>query len=202
MALEWEAATRVAFRLARAFDRMERDPQERLLTRIVTPVAKYWLCKRMVPMATEAMECLGGSGYVEEGPIARLYREAPLNGIWEGSGNVICLDVLRSFEKAPDVLEAFFAEVAEPARAEPRLDRFLVHLKKDLAERATLEVRARRIVERLALALQAAGMIRHSDASASDLFCASRLGGDWGHAFGTLPAHKGLAALVDRACPT
>jgi putative acyl-CoA dehydrogenase len=201
LALESEAATLTAFRLARAFDRAAASPHERLLTRIVTPVAKYWLCKRIVPMATEAMECLGGSGYVEEGPLARLYRESPLNGIWEGSGNVICLDVLRALDKEPAALDALLAEVGEAARAEPRLARLLEDAKRELADRSMVEARARRIVEKLALSLQAALMIRHSAPAAADLFCASRLAGDAGRTFGTLPAHAQFGALVGRTLP-
>jgi len=198
MALEWEAATLVAFRLAGAFDRLHDDANERLLTRILTPVAKYWLCKRMTPMATEAMECLGGSGYVEEGPIARLYREAPLNGIWEGSGNVICLDVLRVLEKDPQALDALMAELAPASAAEPRLARFVAGIRDDLADRASLEVRARRVVEKLALATGAALLVRHGAPAAADAFCASRLAADWGHAFGTLPAGVDLRPILDR----
>jgi putative acyl-CoA dehydrogenase len=201
LALEWEAAVLTAFRLARAFDRAAASPHERLLTRIVTPVAKYWLCKRIVPMATEAMECLGGSGYVEEGPLARLYRESPLNGIWEGSGNVICLDVLRALEKEPAALDALLAEVGEAARAEPRLARFLEDAKRELVDRSAVEARARRTVEKLALSLQAALMIRHADPAAADLFCASRLAGDSGRTFGTLPAHAQFGALIERTLP-
>jgi putative acyl-CoA dehydrogenase len=201
LALEWEAATLTAFRLAHAFDAMSGSAHERLVTRIVTPVAKYWLCKRIVPMATEALECLGGSGYVEEGPLARLYREAPLNGIWEGSGNVICLDVLRAVKKEPAALDALLSEVGEAAHAEPRLARFLEDVKRELADHDAVEARARRIVEKLALALQAASMIRHAAPAAADLFCASRLSGEWGRAFGTLPAQCALDALVERALP-
>jgi putative acyl-CoA dehydrogenase len=201
MALEWEAATLLAFRLARAFDRMHVDAHERLLTRIVTPVAKYWLCKRIVPLVTEAMECLGGSGYVEEGPIARLYREAPLNGIWEGSGNVICLDVLRAIEREPAALDALLTEIGEAEHAEPRLACFVAGLQNELGEHATLETRARRIVEKLALALQAASMIRHASPQAADLFCASRLDREWGDMFGTLPPRGKFPALLERAVP-
>src|SRR5258708_33085412 len=111
LALETEAAVVIVFRIARAFDRSGEDERERLLMRLMTPIAKYWLCKRLPPLVVEAMECLGGNGYVEEAPLARLYREAPLNGIWEGSGNVICLDVLRSIQKEPASLDVLLEEV-------------------------------------------------------------------------------------------
>ncbi|MCL4802372.1 MAG: acyl-CoA dehydrogenase family protein [Burkholderiales bacterium] len=200
LALEWEAATLLAFRLARAFDR-QADERERLLARIVTPVAKYWACKRINAFAVEAMECLGGSGYVEESPLARLYREAPVNGIWEGSGNVISLDVLRSIEKEPGCVDAFFAELADAAAVEPRLARLADALKAELADVGTLEVRARRVVEEMAVAMQAALMARHAAPAAADAFIATRLEGDWGACFGTLPARVDCGYLLDRARP-
>ena len=199
LALECEAATLLAFRLARAFDKGREDESERQLARIVTPVAKYWVCKRVNALAVEAMECLGGSGYVEESPLARLYREAPVNGIWEGSGNVISLDVLRSMAREPASVEAFFAELADAASAEPKLARVAEALKSELADTATLEVRARRVVEEMAIALQAALMVRHAPGSVADAFIATRLEGDWGTCFGTLPASVDSAALIRRA---
>jgi len=200
LALEWEAATLLALRLARAFDR-QADERERLLARIVTPVAKYWACKRINAFAVEAMECLGGGGYVEESPLARLYREAPVNGIWEGSGNVISLDVLRSIEKEPGCVDAFFAELADAAAVEPRLARLADALKAELADAGTLEVRARRVVEEMAVAMQAALMARHAAPAAADAFIATRLEGDWGACFGTLPARVDCGYLLDRARP-
>jgi putative acyl-CoA dehydrogenase len=200
LALEWEAATLLAFRLARAFDRPA-DERERLLARVLTPVAKYWVCKRINAFAVEAMECLGGSGYVEESPLARLYREAPVNGIWEGSGNVISLDVLRSIQKEPACVDAFFAEIVDEAAGEPRLARLVDALKAELADAGTLEVRARRIVEEMAVAVQAALMARHAAPAAADAFIATRLEGDWGACFGTLPARIDCGYLLDRARP-
>jgi putative acyl-CoA dehydrogenase len=200
LALEWEAATLLAFRLARAFDRPA-DERERLLARILTPVAKYWVCKRINAFAVEAMECLGGSGYVEESPLARLYREAPVNGIWEGSGNVISLDVLRSMQKEPACVDAFFAELADAAAGEPRLARLVDALKAELADAGTLEVRARRVVEEMAVAMQAALMVRHAAPAAADAFFATRFEGDWGACFGTLPARVDCGYLLDRARP-
>ncbi|MCU0897401.1 MAG: DNA alkylation response protein, partial [Burkholderiales bacterium] len=199
LALEWEAATLTAFRLARAFDRQAADRHEQLVCRLGVPVAKYWLCKRMPAVAVEAMECLGGNGYVEEGALARLYREAPVNGIWEGSGNVICLDVLRAMEKSPEALDALLADIEPAAKAEPRLGRFVAEFRRDLDDRATLEVRARRVVEKLALALQASLMVQHAAPEAADAFCAARLEARSGAVFGTLPAAANLDAILRRA---
>lgn len=198
LALEWEAATLLALRLARAFDAGKEDERERHFARIVTPVAKYWVCKRINALAVEAMECLGGGGYVEESPLARLYREAPVNGIWEGSGNVISLDVLRSVAREPASVEAFFAELADAASSEPKLASVAEALKSELADTATLEIRARRIVEEMAIALQAALMVRHAPSAVAGAFIATRLEGDWGTCFGTLPASVDSAALVRR----
>lgn len=195
LALESEAALLVAFRLAQAFDAAATDGHERGLQRALTPIAKYWLCKRMTPVATEAMECLGGNGYVEEGPLARLWREAPLNGIWEGSANVICLDALRALDRSEGALAALEREIA----AEPRAAARLAQAKAMLADRATAEANARAIVESLALCVQAALMRRHSDGIAADAFCASRLEAPGGE-LGTLHAGAAqLAALAARA---
>ncbi|MCG6874522.1 MAG: acyl-CoA dehydrogenase family protein [Betaproteobacteria bacterium] len=198
LALEWEAATLLALRLARAFDAGKEDERERQFARIVTPVAKYWVCKRINALAVEAMECLGGSGYVEESPLARLYREAPVNGIWEGSGNVISLDVLRSIAREPASVDAFFAELADAASDEPKLARVAEALRSELADTATLEVRARRVVEEMAVALQAALMVRHAPSAVAGAFIATRLEGDWGACFGTLPAGTDCAAILGR----
>jgi putative acyl-CoA dehydrogenase len=198
LALESEAATLLAFRLAEAFDRGAADANERLLARIMTPVAKYWLCKRNPVFTTEAMECLGGNGFVEDGPFGRLFRESPLNGIWEGSGNVICLDVLRSVEREPESLAALLREIGAAAAGNAHLKAALARLQKEFDDRANLESRARRLVELAATALQASLMLRHSDARAADAFCASRLGNDWGRVLGTLPAGTGCAALAER----
>jgi putative acyl-CoA dehydrogenase len=198
LALESEAATLTAFRLAQAFDRGAKDANERLLARIMTPVAKYWLCKRNPPFTAEAMECLGGNGFVEDGPFGRLFRESPLNGIWEGSGNVICLDVLRSVEREPESLAALLAEIRAAAPENALLKAALGKLEREFADRTNLESRARRLVELAATALQASLMLRHADARAADAFCATRLGGDWGHVFGTLPAGVDAVALAGR----
>jgi putative acyl-CoA dehydrogenase len=195
LALETEAALLVAFRLAAAFDASGANEGERDLQRILTPVAKYWLCKRMTPVATEAMECLGGNGYVEDGPLARLYREAPLNGIWEGSANVICLDALRAIARSPRALEALRAEVE--AGREPRAVALADRATQMLRAGEAAERNARAIVEALALAVQASLMKRHSDAHAAEAFCRSRLAG--AHGFGTLDSEIDTAALMRRA---
>jgi putative acyl-CoA dehydrogenase len=196
LALESEAATLLAFRLARAFDAAVKDERERSLMRLMTPVAKYWLCKRNPALAVEAMECLGGNGYVEEAPLARLYREAPVNGIWEGSGNVICLDVLRSIKREPDSVDALLAEIAS---AGARFKLLVDGIARDLKNAESVERRARRVVEMLAIALQASLMVRHSTGEAAEAFLASRLDGDWGRSFGTLPATSDCAGILKRA---
>jgi len=195
LALETEAAALLAFRLARAFDRSGDDEIERRLVRLMTPIAKYWLCKRLPPLVLEAMECLGGNGYVEEAPLARLYREAPLNGIWEGSGNVICLDVLRSLQKEPESMQALLGEID---LGDERLREPIRRVSALLRDPAQAEPQSRRIVESLALALQASLMVRHASRHAADAFCASRLDGDWGRAFGTLPAAVRCGELAER----
>jgi putative acyl-CoA dehydrogenase len=195
LALEAEAALLLAFRLAAAFDAASSDAHERELQRALTPIAKYWLCKRMTPVATEAMECLGGNGYVEEGPLARLWREAPLNGIWEGSANVICLDALRALDRSEGALAALEREIAVEPRARARL----AEAKAMLADRATAEANARAIAESLALCVQASLMRRYSDALAADAFCASRLEAPGGE-LGTLRMGAAdLGALAARA---
>jgi putative acyl-CoA dehydrogenase len=195
LALEAEAALLVALRLAAAFDASAASASERALQRILTPVAKYWLCRRMTPVAVEAMECLGGNGYVEESALARLYREAPLNGIWEGSANVICLDALRAIERSPDALEALGAEVA--AAHDPRATRAFERATKVLSDRAHAEAQARVVVEALALAAQAALMRRYSTHTAAEAFGAARLDAP-GHAFGMLGKGTDAASLLAR----
>jgi putative acyl-CoA dehydrogenase len=203
LAVESEAATTVMLRLARAYDAGAgaTDSQEASFRRLATAVAKYWVCKRQPVMVAESLECLGGNGYVEESIMPRLFRESPLNGIWEGSGNVICLDVLRAMVKEPQSLEAFRAEVALAAGADARLDRAVTALDAELADLDGIESRARRIVERMALVLQGSLLVRHGDPDVAAAFCASRLGADWGVAFGTLPRGLRLDAVVERARP-
>jgi putative acyl-CoA dehydrogenase len=147
------------------------------------------------------MECHGGNGYVEESGMPRIYREAPLNSIWEGSGNVNALDVLRALSKSPEALEGFFAEVDQAAGADARLDDFVTRLRGEFADTEAIETRARRVVERMALALQGSLLVRHSPGAVADAFCASRLAGDGGLAFGTLPAGVDMRAIVERNMP-
>jgi putative acyl-CoA dehydrogenase len=200
LALEVEAATLLAFRLARAVDDEQAgDPAAALLVRIGTPVAKYFNCKRAVGVVHEALECHGGNGFIEEGPMARLYREAPLNGIWEGSGNVIALDVLRAASRSPQSVPAFLDEVRLAKGGDRRLDRMVAGIEAELAAPEEHEARARRIAERMAIALQASLVIRHSPSAVADAFCATRLGGDGGTAYGSLPAGLDQRAIVERA---
>ncbi len=206
LAVESEAATTVMLRLAGATDRAARgDEQEAAFRRIALAVTKYWVCKRVPVHAAEALECFGGNGYVEDSGLPRLYREAPLQSIWEGSGNVAALDALRALArgtaKGAQAVEAYFAEVGLAAGADPRLDQAVKRLQAELADPAQAELRARRIVEQLATVLQGALLVRHGDPAVADAFTASRLGGDWGHAFGTLPAGVDTAAIVKRATP-
>ena len=198
LALESEASTLLAFRLARAFDRAASEGHEREIMRILTPIAKYWHCKRVTPFMVEAMECFGGNGYVEEGPMGRLYREAPLNGIWEGSGNVICLDVLRSMQKSPQAVEALLSEIAEATAGDTRVAASLTTVRAALAEPATLEAAARNVVERLALAMQAALFRRDSTSVAAEAFVASRIGNAGGYALGTLPPGTDFKHIIER----
>lgn len=202
LAVESEAATAAALRLARAYDADPADEHESALARLVTPVVKYWTCKRAPQHAAEALECLGGAGFVEESGMPRLFRQSPVNGVWEGSGNVICLDVLRALARAPETLDAYWAEVEQACGADPRFDRAVVELRRELGDELTdLEARARRLVEQMALVFQGSLLLRHAPAAVSDAFCASRLAGDKGHAFGTLPAGLDLRSIVDRARP-
>jgi putative acyl-CoA dehydrogenase len=200
LAIESEAATISAMRLARAYDEgISGDESAQEFKRLANAVLKYWICKRAPMHAGEALECLGGNGYVEESGMPRLYREAPLNSIWEGSGNVQCLDVLRAMTRKPAAVEAFAAEVGEGAVAEPRLHEFGRRLRDDLAsDPETLESRARNLVERMALALQASLLVRYGDPAVADAFCASRLDGDSGRAFGTLPAGTDFQRIIQR----
>jgi putative acyl-CoA dehydrogenase len=201
VALESEAATATMTRLARAYDEGAGDENARRFARLATAVCKYWVCKRTPPTVAEALECLGGNGYVEESVLPRLYREAPLNSIWEGSGNVMCLDVLRAMGRSPESVTLFFDEIAAARGADRRLDSFAAELQRELADFDAVETRARRVVERMALAFQASLLVRHSVNAVADAFCGSRLGGDGGLAFGTLPRGTDFARIVHRARP-
>ncbi|MFE0138559.1 acyl-CoA dehydrogenase family protein [Streptomyces sp. NPDC059037] len=199
LALESEAATTLALRLAAAYD--DGSEQERAFLRIAVPAAKYWVTKRCTPHAVEALEVLGGNGYVEESGMPRLLRESPLNSIWEGSGNVQALDVLRALQREPMALNAFLQEVGSARGADYRLDGAIKGLLTELADLEGVEARARRLVERMATVLQGSLLVRYAPPEVADAFCASRLGGDWGAAFGTLPHTLDLAAVVERAAP-
>jgi putative acyl-CoA dehydrogenase len=199
LALESEAALALMLRVARAFDESARDEQAARFARIATGVGKYWICKRTPVMVNEAQECLGGAGYVEEHILPRLYREAPLNSIWEGSGNIQCLDVLRAMSREPGAVEAYLAEL-EPARgAHALFDAALADLEDELARRDGLETRARRVVEKMAVTLQAALLLRAGNRTVADAFCVARLGADRGRAFGTLPEGIDCSALIERS---
>jgi putative acyl-CoA dehydrogenase len=200
LCVESEAATISALRLARAYDEaIAGDTEAQNLKRIANAVLKYWICKRAPMHAGESLECLGGNGYVEESGMPRLFRESPLNSIWEGSGNVQCLDVLRAMIKSPAALDAFFAEVEEGAVSEPRLANYATSLREEIpGDLETIETRARRVVEKMALALQASLLVRYGDEAVADAFCASRLSGDWGQAFGTLPAGSDFGRIITR----
>lgn len=198
LGLEAEAAITLMMRIARAFDDAPQDPQSAAFARIATAVAKFWVCKRTPGQVYEAMECMGGPGYIEESPMPRLYREAPVNSIWEGSGNVICLDVLRAMHKEPDSAIAFLAEVDKGRGLDGRLDKAIDGLKRELANHADAEARARRVVERMALALQGSLMARHAPPVVAEAFLATRLGGDGGASYGTLPPSVDVETLIAR----
>jgi putative acyl-CoA dehydrogenase len=200
LAVESEAATLFMIRLAGSFDRRSSDPLERAFCRVATAIAKYWLCKRAPVHVNEALECLGGNGYVEESILPRLYREAPLYSIWEGSGNVICLDVLRALARDPEAGEALIQEVESGRGSDPRLDAYLAAVKSDLAlhlkKNGEGESQARRLTEQLALALEAILLVRHSPPAFAEAFVGSRLSGDHGYTFGTLAAGVDIDAIL------
>jgi putative acyl-CoA dehydrogenase len=201
LCLESEAATTLAIRLARAFDFSRKDAREQKFARIATAIAKYWITKRAPVVVAEGLECLGGNGYVEESPLPRLYRDAPLNSLWEGAGNVQCLDVLRLLQKDPSTVEALHQEIGSATGANSIFDRFVGALlsKKEIGTNA--EFGARWLVEKMALALQAAALIRSGNQAIADLFCAARLTENLGLGFGTLQSNDGVALLLERARP-
>jgi putative acyl-CoA dehydrogenase len=203
LAVESEATTILTMRLAGAFDRAAGNSEEAHFKRIGVAIAKFWTCKRAIAVVAEALECHGGNGYVEESILPRLYREAPLNSIWEGSGNVNALDVLRAMRREPESVSAFFAEV-ERAPRDPRLESAVSALRRELGDTTEIEGRARRIVERMAVILEASLLLRHGDPVVADLFCASRLDGDWGLTFGSLNSRAGgadLRSVIERHRP-
>jgi putative acyl-CoA dehydrogenase len=200
LCIESEAATILMMRLAGAFDRMA-DPAEMHFRRIALAIGKYWTCKRAVAVAAEALECHGGNGYVEESIMPRLFREAPLNSIWEGSGNVNALDVVRAMNREPESLAAFLDVVDGDRGSDPRLDRSVDALRARLADPAPAEADARRLVEQMAAALQGWLLVRYGDPHVAEAFSVSRLGGDWGHSFGTLPRGLRLSSIIERHRP-
>jgi putative acyl-CoA dehydrogenase len=201
LALETEGSLALTMRIARALDQRAEDPHEELMVRLGTAVGKYWICKRTPQHAYEAMECIGGSGVMEDSPFPRLFRESPVNAIWEGSGNVQCLDVLRAMQKTPEVVEAFFAELARAQGASPMLDRSVAGLQQALGDPDQIEYRARDIVDRMALALQAALLLQHAPTAVAEAFCTSRLGSVGTHQYGALPRGVDVQALIERAMP-
>ena len=200
LTVESEAATTVALRLAGATDRaVGGDEQEAAFRRLALAATKYWVCKQAPAHAAEALECLGGNGYVEESGMPRLYREAPLGSIWEGSGNVAALDALRALTRQPETAEAFFAELDRAAGADRRLDEAIARLRKEAADPSVAA--ARRLAEAMAVTLQAALLVRHGNPAVADAFAASRLAGDRGHAYGTLPSGVRAHEIIARAAP-
>ena len=200
LCVEYEAAVALALRLARSFDEAANDETQRRFSRVATAIGKYWITKRAVAVVAEALECLGGNGYVEEAPLARLYRDVPLNSIWEGSGNVQCLDVLRAMRKEPETASALFAELDGATGIDGRYDKLLAQIEVELSDKSKGEVRARRIVESLGVALEASLLLKHGHTAVKEAFCSSRLE-DRHLAFGTLAPKNDLDAIIERARP-
>ena len=200
LAIESEAATTLMLRMARTMDHQD-DEHERLLSRIATPVGKYWICKRTPHHAYETMEVIGGSGVMETHITARLFRESPINAIWEGSGNVQCLDILRAIEKQPEVLDAYFVELGLSQGANEHLDRFIHQLQRQMQDTQALQYRARQLADGMALALQGALLVQHAPAYVADAFCAGRLVNRSSLSTGTLPTGLDCAAIIERAQP-
>jgi putative acyl-CoA dehydrogenase len=200
LAVESEAATALGLRLAAAVDRAH-DPHEAAFRRIALPLAKFWVCKRTPAMVAEALECLGGNGYVEESGMPLLFRESPLNSVWEGSGNVNALDVLRALSREPEALNAWIVEVGRARGEDDRLDRAVDGVLEQLADTSELELRARRLAGQMAAVLQGALLVQHAPAPVADAFCASRLGNEFGGTMGTLPRGIDLRSIVDRTTP-
>jgi putative acyl-CoA dehydrogenase len=200
LALESEGSLALTMRVARALD-SRADASEDLLVRVLTSVGKYWICKRTPNLTYEAMECIGGSGVMEDSPLARLFRESPVNAIWEGSGNVQCLDVLRVLRKAPAAIDAFFSELALARGGNAHLDHAVAGLRRDFGHPEDIEYRARGLVDKMALALQASLLVRHAPTYVADAFCVSRLSGTGQHNFGALNRSADCAAIIERATP-
>ena len=204
LCIESEAATALAMRLARCYDEVAaqgEDGEAQLFKRLAAAVGKYWVCKRAPNHAFESLECLGGNGYVEESGMPRLYREAPLASIWEGSGNVMSLDVLRALSRSPQSLEVFLAELEQARGADRRLDVHLDGLRGEFSDLQDIESRARRVVEKMALGLQGSLLVRHAPPAVADAFCAARLDRDAGLEYGTLPAGTDFETIIERSRP-
>jgi putative acyl-CoA dehydrogenase len=199
LAIDSEASTLLAFRVARAVDAMQGSEAERHLARVATPLAKFWNCKRAPAFVVEALECHGGNGFIEENPMARLYREAPLNAIWEGTSNMMCMDVLRSLRRDAATSEVFMAEVMRAKGADRHLDRWLDRLGTEMARPRNDDGHARRLCNAMAYALQASELHQHTSPEVFETFCRSRLQGDWGYVFGTLDSTPELKGIVERA---
>jgi putative acyl-CoA dehydrogenase len=199
LAIDSEASTLMAFRVAAATDAMETSEQERHLARVATPLAKFWNCKRAAAFVVEALECHGGNGFIEENPMARLYREAPLNAIWEGTSNMMCMDVLRAFQREPRTKDAFMAEVGSARGTNRALDRWLDRLGDEVAKPRNDDGHGRRLANLMAYALQANELAKYAEMSVFETFCRSRLDADWGYVFGTLESTPDLAGIVKRA---
>ncbi len=200
LALEAEAAVALTMRIGRALDTRASDHENHLI-RIGTAIGKYWICKRSPGVAYEAMECIGGSGVMEDGPMPRLFRESPVNAIWEGSGNVQCLDVLRAMQRTPETLDAWFAEVGAAGGGHAALDRHIAALRDDMRVTDDFESRARNLVDRLAVGLQASLLVRHAPNAVADAFCRSRIDSRGAHQYGALPADADFETIISRARP-
>ena len=199
LALESEASMQIMFRVARAFDRQKEDESEAAFARLCVTIAKYWVCKRTPRAVYEAMECHGGAGYVEESPLPRLLREAPLNSIWEGSGNVMCLDVLRAMQREPECVEAVMNELLKTRGAHDLYDAALGRIRAELSDTDHVQLRARSLTELLAVTMQSSLMLQHAPAPVATAFVESRLGAHRGHEYGTLPAGAALDLIISRA---
>ena len=199
LCLESEASTALVLRLARSFDESGYSIEQAQFTRIATAVGKYWITKRAVAVVAESLECIGGNGYIEESPLSRLYRDVPLNSLWEGAGNVQCLDVLRAMHKEPDSISIFFTEIRAAMGVHHQFDRFVTRLETEIRDTSQAETRARRLVE--ALALQGALLLQHAPAVVAEAFCTVRLGDDHRSSFGTLPGGTDFEAIIERARP-
>ena len=198
--IEVEAATLMITRLSGAHERMEIDEHERAFARLATPIAKYWLTKQSNPVVRESLECVGGNGYVEDSIMPRLYREAPLNAIWEGAGNVIALDIGRAVSRNPESVDAFLNELERSRGRDSAIDTRIDQIRSDLAQ-PLAEVDARRIIEKLATTWAATLMVEHGDPSVSDAYLSSRIAGDHGWLFGTLSESCNLDHISRRAVP-